>query len=88
MCLAIPGKIVEIDENADPAFRTGKVSFEGIIRTVNLSMVPHAVMNDYVLVHVGVALNTVDQDEAERVFSYLKEIGEVNDELGPENREL
>ncbi len=82
MCLAIPGKIVEIDEAADPAFRTGKVSFEGIIRSVNLSMVPDAGKDDYVLVHVGVALNTIDEKEARQVFSYLRQIGEVNDELG------
>ncbi len=84
MCLAIPGKIIQLDESIDPAFRTGKVSFEGIIRTVNFSMVPEAKVNDYVLVHVGVALNTIDEDEAQKVFSYLKEIGEVNEELGPD----
>lgn len=84
MCLAIPGKIIQLDESLDPAFRTGKVSFEGIIRTVNFSMVPEARVNDYVLVHVGVALNTIDEEEAQKVFSYLKEIGEVNEELGPE----
>ena len=82
MCLAIPGKIIEIDEGMDPAFRTGKVSFEGIIRIVNLSMVPEARKDDYVLVHVGVALNTIDEEEAQKVFSYLKEIGEVDEELG------
>jgi hydrogenase expression/formation protein HypC len=82
MCLAIPGKIVEIDETIDPAFRTGKVSFEGIIRSVNLSMVPNAARNDYVLVHVGVALNTIDEEEARQVFAYLKQIGEVDDEFG------
>ncbi|MCA6079199.1 HypC/HybG/HupF family hydrogenase formation chaperone [Fulvivirga sedimenti] len=82
MCLAIPGKIIELDENADPAFRTGKVSFEGIIRVVNLSMVPSAGLNDYVLVHVGVALEIIDEQEAIRVFSYLKEVGEVDEELG------
>jgi len=82
MCLAIPGKIVEIDEKADPAFRTGKVSFEGVIRAVNLSMVPEARKDDYVLVHVGVALNTIDESEAQQVFNYLKQIGEVDDELG------
>ena len=82
MCLAIPGKIIELDEYADPAFRTGKVSFEGIIRVVNLSMVPSAGLNDYVLVHVGVALEIIDEQEAIQVFSYLKEVGEVDEELG------
>ncbi|MEJ2004854.1 MAG: HypC/HybG/HupF family hydrogenase formation chaperone [Cyclobacteriaceae bacterium] len=82
MCLAIPGKIIEVDEQADPAFRMGKVSFEGIVRSVNLSMVPEARKDDYVLVHVGVALNTIDEKEANQVFTYLKQIGEVDDELG------
>lgn len=82
MCLAIPGKIVSIEADVDPAFRTGKVSFEGIMRTVNLSMVPEAGVNDYVLVHVGVALNTIDEEEAKKVFKYLMEIGEVQEELG------
>jgi len=82
MCLAIPGKIIQIDEKIDPAFRTGKVSFDGIVRQVNFSMVPDARVNEYVLVHVGVALNTIDEEEARRVFEYLREIGEVNEELG------
>lgn len=85
MCLAIPGKIIELDEAMDPAFRTGRVSFDGIVRKVNFSMVPEAKVDDYVLVHVGVALNTIDEDEARRVFEYLREIGEVSEELGPED---
>ena len=84
MCLAIPGKIIEIEKDIDPAFRTGKVSFEGITRKVNLSMVPHADIGDYVLVHVGVALNTINEEEAKKTFQYLMEIGEVDDELGPD----
>ena len=84
MCLAIPGKIIQLDETLDPAFRTGKVSFEGVVRQVNFSMVPEARVDDYVLVHVGVALNTIDEEEAKRVFEYLKEIGEVDEELKQE----
>lgn len=87
MCLAIPGKIIEIQQDIDPAFRTGKVSFEGISRKVNLSMVPHAEIGDYVLVHVGVALNTINEEEAKKTFQYLREIGEVDTELGPESKE-
>lgn len=86
MCLAIPGRIIQLDETTDPAFRNGKVSFDGIVRTVNFSMVPEARVDDYVLVHVGVALNTIDEEEAQKVFSYLKEIGEVEDEIGPNSK--
>lgn len=49
MCLAIPGKIVSI-EGLDDTFRTGKVSFGGIIKNVNLCMLPEAKIDDYVLV--------------------------------------
>ncbi len=79
MCLAIPGKIISIEEKADLTFRMGKVSFDGIIKEVNLSMVPDATMNDYVLVHVGVAINRIDEEEAKLTLEYLKLIGETNE---------
>jgi len=86
MCLAIPGKITSIENQLDETFRTAKVSFEGILREVNLSMVPQANVGDYVLVHVGVAISVIDEKEAKQVFDYLKEAGELTD-LGPaENR--
>jgi hydrogenase expression/formation protein HypC len=77
MCLAIPGKLLEITAQLDETFRTGKVSFGGICKEVNLRMVPDAVPGDYVLVHVGVAISKVDEVEAKKVFSYLLEMGEV-----------
>jgi hydrogenase expression/formation protein HypC len=79
MCLAIPGKIVEITAQLDDTFRSGKVSFGGISKQVNLRMVPEAVVGDYVMVHVGVAISVVDEEEARKVFSYLKEMGEVEE---------
>jgi hydrogenase expression/formation protein HypC len=77
MCLAIPGKIIAITEQLDETFRRGKVSFGGILKDVNLFMVPEAAIGDYVLVHVGVAINKVDEEEAKRTFDYLKSMGEV-----------
>jgi hydrogenase expression/formation protein HypC len=77
MCLAIPGKIIAITAQLDDTFRTGKVSFNGICRDVNLRMVPDAVPGDYVMVHVGVAISKVDEEEAAKVFSYLKDMGEL-----------
>jgi hydrogenase expression/formation protein HypC len=82
MCLAIPGKITEITAQLDETFRVGKVSFGGIQKDINLSMVPEAGIGDYVLVHVGVAISVVDEEEAHTTFEYLKKIGEL-DELSP-----
>jgi hydrogenase expression/formation protein HypC len=79
MCLAIPGKLMEISGQLDETFREGKVSFEGIVKKVNLSMVPEANPGDYVLVHVGVAISVVDEDEAKKTFEYLKLIGETEE---------
>jgi len=80
MCLAIPGKIESIQNEQDAVFRTGMVSFDGIKKEINLSMVPEAEVSDYVLVHVGVAINTIDEQEALKLLSLLK--GEITDELG------
>lgn len=60
MCLAVPGKIISIEE-ADATFRNGRVDFAGIIKNVNLSYVPEAKVGDYVVVHVGFALSIVDE---------------------------
>jgi len=80
MCLAVPGKLLDMTDG-DPLFRTGRVSFGGVVKSVSLACVPAARVGDYLLVHVGMALNVVDEKEAEVVFSYLKEMGEL-DELG------
>jgi hydrogenase expression/formation protein HypC len=77
MCLAVPGKLLDI-EGSDPMFRSGKVSFGGTVRRVNLAYVPEAKVGDYVLVHVGFAINTIDEAEAEKVFEYLREIDELS----------
>jgi hydrogenase expression/formation protein HypC len=76
MCLAVPGKILSI-EGDDPLLRAGKVDFAGIQKRVNLSYVPEAKIGDYVLVHVGFAISTVDEAEAAQVFEYLKQMGEL-----------
>lgn len=78
MCLAIPGRIVTVIDDG-PLTRRGRVNFAGIIREVNLAFVPEAIVGDYVIVHVGVALSVVDEGEAQRVFDYLREIDEVRD---------
>jgi hydrogenase expression/formation protein HypC len=80
MCLAIPGKITVITPSVlHPNVRQAKVSFGGISKEVDLSMTPDAKIGDYVLVHVGVAISVVDEEEARRTFSYLKKIGELEE---------
>jgi hydrogenase expression/formation protein HypC len=76
MCLAVPGKVISI-AGEDPITRTGRVDFGGVIREVNLAYVPEAQLGDYVVVHVGFALHVIDEDEANKVFEYLRQIGEM-----------
>jgi len=76
MCLAVPGKIMEVDDQvAGP--RMGVVSFGGIRKQICLAYVPEAVVGDYVLAHVGFALNVIDEKEAQEVFKLLEEMGEL-----------
>lgn len=85
MCLAIPGKVISVSASGADAFRTGQVSFDGVIRTINLSLVPEAGPGDYVLVHVGAAIARVDEAAAEQTLSYLREMGEMDDTVYEES---
>jgi hydrogenase expression/formation protein HypC len=71
MCLAIPGKVLEVTESEDPMFRTGRVSFAGIVKNVQLACTPEAGVGDYVLVHVGFAIAIVDEGEARRTLEMI-----------------
>jgi len=82
MCLAVPGRIVEITDTGDVAFRVGKVDFGGIRKEISLAYTPEAELGKYVLVHVGFAISVIDEEEAQRVFKILKEMGAVKEELG------
>jgi len=82
MCLAVPGKIVEILGD-DPAIRAARVDFGGIEKQVQLAFVPEAAVGDYVLVHVGFAISRIDEAEARQVFEYLSRIDALGEELGP-----
>ncbi len=82
MCLAVPGKVVEIMDAGDPAFRRAKVDFGGIKKEISLAYTPEAEIGKYVLVHVGFAISVIDEEEAMRVFEYLKQMGDIEEELG------
>jgi len=85
MCLSIPGKLIEITAQLDETFRVGRVSFDGIIKEVSLTLVPEAKIDDYVLVHVGAAISVIDEEEAKKTFDLLKQLGELHDLDNPEN---
>jgi hydrogenase expression/formation protein HypC len=74
MCLAIPAQIVEIDYAIDSA----TVSLGGVRKPVSLALVDDAEVGDYVLVHVGYALNKISPDEAERTLALIQQAGELD----------
>jgi len=78
MCLAVPGKIISI-EGDNELTRNGKVSFSGIVKRINLALVPEAEIGQYVLVHAGIALNTIDEAEAERTLEYFRQMEALAD---------
>ncbi len=88
MCLAIPGKITSVT-GEDPLLRVGKIDFGGILKEASLAYVPEAKVGDYVIVHVGFAISRVDEEEAQKVFQYLREMEELAElqETGPPGRE-
>src|SRR3954447_22030473 len=83
MCLAIPGKIIEIEE--DPhGVKMAKANFGGIVKQVCLQYTPEVQPGDYVLVHVGFALGKVDDAEAERTYKLLEEMAQLGELDAPE----
>jgi hydrogenase expression/formation protein HypC len=77
MCLAIPGKVLEEFERG--GMRMAKVQFGGIVREASLDYVPAARIGDYVLVHVGFAISTVNAEEAERTYRLLQEMDQLTE---------
>jgi len=77
MCLGIPGKVVETYREND--ILMGKVEFGGVSKRVCLEHVPEVQPDDYVLVHVGFALSTIDEDEARRVFELLDSMNQLDE---------
>lgn len=82
MCLAIPGKVLEIQPD-DHGVAMARTNFGGIVKLVCLEYTPEVVVGDYVLVHVGFALSKVDEEEAQRTYKILEDLdqlGELHDD--------
>jgi hydrogenase expression/formation protein HypC len=82
MCLAVPGRIIEVYE--DTGLRMGRIDFAGTVRKACLAHVPEASIGDYVLVHVGFALGVVDPEEAARTYRLLEELDQLGELDAPE----
>lgn len=78
MCLAIPGRVASISAE-DPLTRMGKVDFGGVLKQACLACVPEAQVGDYVIVHAGFAISRLDEEEADKVFEYLREMEQLGE---------
>jgi hydrogenase expression/formation protein HypC len=81
MCLAIPGRVIETSREDDVLM--GKVDFGGVVKRVCLEHVPEVQVGQYVVVHVGFALNTIDESEARRIFEFLDGMNQLDELRAP-----
>jgi hydrogenase expression/formation protein HypC len=77
MCLAIPAKIISITKNNDNLQRMARVDFSGVLKDISLAYLPEAKANDYVIVHAGLALSILDEDEAQASLTAFAELANV-----------
>ncbi|MBN1680005.1 MAG: HypC/HybG/HupF family hydrogenase formation chaperone [Anaerolineae bacterium] len=80
MCLGIPGKVVDIYEQN--GLKMGKIDFGGIVKEACLAYVPDVTIGDYTIIHVGFALNIIDEAEAQKTLELFDQIGMIEEELG------
>jgi len=77
MCLAVPGKVTSIDDS-NPELKMAKVNFNGVTKDICIQWLPDVKIDDYVLVHVGFALNTIDEKDAIETIQMLKQMGDID----------
>jgi hydrogenase expression/formation protein HypC len=86
MCLGVPGKIIETYESN--GLKMGKIDFGGVTREACLEYVPEAQVGEYTVIHVGFAISLLSEEEAQETLQLLREIANVEEELGIEPAEL
>lgn len=79
MCLAVPGKVTSIDDS-NPELKMAKVNFNGVTKDICVQWLPDVKIDDYVLVHVGFALNKIDEKDAEETLKILREMGDIEED--------
>jgi hydrogenase expression/formation protein HypC len=80
MCLAVPGKIIELKDSEGVAM--AKIDYGGVTREACMAYLPEAQVGEYVLVHVGFAISRMDEEEAARTLALLREMGDLEEEEG------
>lgn len=83
MCLAVPGKVVDLFE-AD-GIQMGKMDFDGITKSVCLAYVPDIIIGEYAIVHVGFAIEKLDEKTALETLELFRRMGSLEEELGISN---
>ncbi|MFE7566309.1 HypC/HybG/HupF family hydrogenase formation chaperone [Streptomyces sp. NPDC057539] len=80
MCLAVPGRVLEIEEREGT--RMAQVDFGGVIKDVCLEYVPEMKVGDYAIVHVGFALQRLDEESARQTLRLFENLGVLEEEFG------
>jgi hydrogenase expression/formation protein HypC len=83
MCLAVPGKVIEIRE--DRGTRMATVDFGGVSKEICLAYLPDVVVGDYTIVHVGFAISRIDEASALETLQMFRDLGILDEELGIES---
>lgn len=78
MCLAVPGKILSIDQS-NPELKMARVRFGEAVRDISIQWLDDVKVGDYIMAHVGTALSQVDEKDAEFTLNALHEMGEIDE---------
>lgn len=84
MCLAVPGKIIEIKDT--PGMKMGRIDFGGVFREACLEAVPEAKIGDYVIIHAGFALSILSEQEAQETLNAFAELDQIEAELASDDQ--
>lgn len=80
MCLAVPGKVIDLHERDGTLMSV--VDFGGVHKDVCLQYIPDAAIGDYVVVHVGFAIQRLDEESALKTLAEFEHLGVLNEEFG------
>jgi hydrogenase expression/formation protein HypC len=80
MCLAVPGRVIELWDS--DTTRMANVDFGGIVKEVSVDFVPDIAVGEYAIVHVGFALQRLDEESALETLKLFENLGELDMEFG------
>ncbi|MCK4894536.1 MAG: HypC/HybG/HupF family hydrogenase formation chaperone [Calditrichia bacterium] len=78
MCLAVPGKVLSMEDSPEVAPKMARVDFSGVVKNICIDWLPDVKVGEYVIVHVGFALSKIDEKEALETLDLLRQMGEIN----------